>query len=269
MTHSHRRARGRVARVAALAVVAACLPVLLSACFAPAPSDAPSTPTAVASMAQPIPSGDGVLTIGALVPLSGANAALGAAELAGVELAARDIDEAGGVHRTSVIVLHGDAGDGSSTRAAETVTAFAGRGVDAIVGPSSADVFDVVDAAANAAGIPAVSAVADPVVVDDAFTARLRSSDPTLADTRFGAESYDATVLIALAAQLAGDDGRASIAEFLPAATSGDVACSSYGECLDVLKSRQSVRYTGVTGQLTTDAGATTAGALRQIGLRP
>jgi ABC-type branched-subunit amino acid transport system substrate-binding protein len=268
MTHSHRRARGRVARVAALTLVCACVPLALTACFGSGAADSSSTPTPVASMAQPIPTGDGILTIGALVPFSGANAALGAAELAGVELAARDIDEAGGVHRASIVVVHGDAGDGGSTRASETVGAFATRGVDAIVGPNSADVFDAVDAAAATAGIPAISAVADPVSVDEAFTARLRSSDPTLADTRFGAESYDATVLIALAAQLAGDDGRASIAEFLPAVTSGAVDCSSYGECLDSLKAPGGIRYTGVTGQLTTDAGATNAGALRLIGLK-
>ncbi|MFB2596801.1 ABC transporter substrate-binding protein [Herbiconiux sp. P17] len=267
MTHSHRRARGRVARVAALALVCACVPLALTACFGSGAADPTSAPTPVASMAQPIPTGDGILTIGALVPLSGANAALGAAELAGVELAARDIDEAGGVQRASIVVLHGDAGDGGSTRASDSVTAFAGRGVDAIVGPSSADVFEAVDAAAAAAGIPALSAVADPVAVDEGFTARLRSSDPTLAETRFGAESYDATILIALAAQLAGDDGRSSIAEFLPAVTSGASDCSSYGQCLDLLKAPGGIRYTGVTGQVTTDAGATTAGALRLIGL--
>lgn len=268
MTHSHRRARGRVARIAALAVVCACVPLALTACFGSGADGTSSAPTPVASMAQPIPTGDGILTIGALVPLSGAHAALGAAELAGVELAARDIDEAGGVHRASIIVVHGDAGDGGSTRASDTVGTFAGRGVDAIVGPSDAGVIDAVDAAAAAAGIPAISAVADPVPVDEALTARLRSSDPTLADTRFGAESYDATIMIALAAQLAGDDGRSSIAEFLPAVTSGEVDCSSYGECLAALKTPGGIRYTGVTGQLTTDADATTAGTLRLIGLR-
>ncbi|SDY44140.1 ABC transporter substrate-binding protein [Herbiconiux ginsengi] len=267
MTHSHRRARGRVARVAALTLVCACVPVALTACFASGAAEPSSAPTPVASMAQPIPTGDGILTIGALVPLSGAHSALGAAELAGIELAARDIDEAGGVHRAPIVVVHGDAGDGASPRAGDTVAAFAGRGVDAIVGPSSAYVFDAADAAAAAAGIPAVSAVADPVAVDEGFTARLRSSDPTLADTRFGAESYDATVLIALAAQLAGDDGRSSIAEFLPAVTSGATECSSYGACLDSLKAPGGIRYTGVTGQLTTAADATTAGALRLIGL--
>ncbi|WP_382303789.1 ABC transporter substrate-binding protein [Herbiconiux sp. UC225_62] len=268
MTHSHRRARGRVARIATLTLVCAVVPMALAGCFGSAPADPSSPPSPVASMAQPIPTGDGILTIGALIPLSGANAALGAAELAGIELAARDIDEAGGMHRSSIVVLHGDAGDGGSTRASDAVTVFAGRGVDAIVGPSTADVFDAVDAAAATAGIPAISAVADPVSIDEGFAARLRSSDPTLADTRFGAESYDATVLIALAAQLAGDDGRSSIAEFLPAVTSGAAACSSYGECLASLKAPGGIRYTGVTGQLTTDAGATSAGALRLIGLR-
>ncbi|MCS5718240.1 ABC transporter substrate-binding protein [Herbiconiux sp. CPCC 205763] len=268
MTHSHRRARGKVARAATLTSLVVCIPLALTACFASSGPEASPVPTPVASMAQPIPTGDGTLTIGAVVPLSGANAALGAAELAGVELAARDIDEAGGVHRASIIVVRGDAGDSAGARGSETVAALGGRGVDAIVGPSSADVLDAVDAAAAAAGIPGISAVADPVAVDEAFAARLRSSDPTLVDTRFGAESYDATVIIALAAQMAGDDGRSSIAEFLPAVTSGEVGCSSYGACVAALEARATIHYTGVTGQVTTDAGATKAGSLRLIGLR-
>jgi ABC-type branched-subunit amino acid transport system substrate-binding protein len=267
MTHSHRRARGRVARVAALTLICACVPLALTACFGSGSNEPSAAPVPVASMAQPIPTGDGTLTIGALVPLSGANAGLGAAALAGAELAARDVDEAGGFRGAPLIVVHGDAGDSGSTRTADTVTAFAARGVDAIVGPNSADVFDAADAAAAGAGIPALSAVADPAPVDEAFAARLRSSDPTLADTRFGAESYDAVILIALAAQLAGDDGRGSIAAFLPAVTSGAVPCSSYGACLAALKSPGGIHYTGVTGHLTTDAGATSAGALRLIGL--
>jgi hypothetical protein len=218
-------------------------------------------------MVQPNPTGDGALVIGAVVPLTGASAALGAAELAGVELAARDIDEAGGVLGKPVVVVPGDAGDASSTRGAETVAGLRSRGVDAIVGPGTAEVRDAVGAAALTAGLPAVTAVADPVTADEAFTARLRTSDPSLKDARLGAEGYDSTVLIALAAELAGDDGAASIAAFLPAVTSGGVDCSSYGACLDVLKSRDDIRYTGVTGQLTTDAGAASAGTLAFIGL--
>ncbi len=268
MTHPHRRARGRAARVLALAMLCAGAPLALAACVAAPSPEPPATPTPVASMAQPIPTGDGVLTIGALVPLTGPDAAWGAGALAGVELAARDIDEAGGVRHASVIVVHADAGDTSSTRAADAVAAFAGRGVDAIVGPHVPGLVDAADAAAATAGIPVLSAVAPPVAVDDAFAARLRSSDPTLTDTRYAVESYDATVLIALAAQAAGDDGRASVAAFLPAVTGGELACSSYGECLAGLKAPGGIRYSGVTGQLTTDATAPGAGALRMLGLR-
>ena len=247
-------------------MLAAAVAVALTACVS-GPAVPSGTPTPVATMVQPNPTGDGTVVIGALVPLSGANAAHGNAGLAGVELAARDIAEAGGALGTPVIVVPGDAADATSTRGAESVATFAGRGVDAVVGPNSADLVDAIGAAALAAGLPGVTAVAEPEAVDDAFAARLRSSDPTLADTAFGAESYDATVMIALAAELAGDDGAASIAEFLPAVTSGGVACSSYGACLDVLKSRADIRYTGVASTLTTDAAAPVAGTLVLIGL--
>lgn len=248
------------------ATLAALVAVALTGCFGSAAPSAAPAPTPTPSMAQPIPSGDGTLTIGALLPFSGANAGTGASALAGVYLAVRDVDEAGGVNGAPVIVLRADAGDVTSTRGVDSLAGLAGRGVDAVVGPNAGDLAPAVSDAAAAAGLPIVTAVADPLGVDEAFTARLRSADPTLADTRFGVETYDATVLIALAAELAGDDGSASIARFLPAVTSGTVECGSYGACLDVLQSRSDIRYTGITGQLSSGAGATASGALALLG---
>ncbi|WP_291053325.1 ABC transporter substrate-binding protein [Herbiconiux sp.] len=226
--------------------------LVLSGCFAGG-SDAANdsaAPAPIATMAQPMPSGDGTLVIGAVVPLTGAEGSFGAAELAGVQLAARDIGEAGGFGGGSVLVLHADAGDTSTTQTADGVAALIGRGADALVGPSRPGLQAPFADAAVAAGLPGLSAVGEPVAVDESFAARLRSADPTLSDTRFGAESYDAAVMIALAATMAGDDGPASIAQFLPAVTSGSVACSSYGACLDALGAQTGIRYSGVSGTL-------------------
>lgn len=218
-------------------------------------------------MAQPMPSGDGMLVIGVVVPLTGADDSLGAAELAGVQLAVRDIDEAGGYGDSSVLVLHADARDASATQAADGVARLALRGADAMVGPSRPDLQGSFSESVAAAGLPGLSAVGEPVAVDEAFAARLRSADPTLTDTRYGAESYDAAVMIALAATMASDDGPASIAQFLAAVTSGAVPCSSYGACLDALGAQTGIRYTGVTGRLATDATATEPGTLALFGL--
>jgi ABC-type branched-subunit amino acid transport system substrate-binding protein len=240
-------------RVSATAVLAASLGLVLTGCFGGgggADAATPSSPTPIPTMAQPIPSGDGTLLIGLVVPLSGAESALGAPSLAGAELAARDIQQAGGVNGGPVHLVHADAGDASAS--AGSVTALEARGVDALVGPNAQALLPALAEAAAASGIAAVGATGEPVAVDEAFGARLRSSDPTLADTRYGVESYDAVVMIALAAALAGDDGRTSVQQFLPAVTTGAVSCSTYGACLDVLKTRADIRYTGVTGQLST-----------------
>jgi branched-chain amino acid transport system substrate-binding protein len=248
-------------RASAAAVLASSLGLVLTGCFGGgggADAATPSSPTPIPTMAQPIPSGDGTLLIGLVVPLSGADAALGAPSLAGAELAARDIQQAGGVNGGPVHLVHADAGDASAARAAESVTTLEARGVDALVGPNAQALLPALAEAAAVSGIAAVSATGEPVAVDEAFSARLRSSDPTLADTRYGAESYDAVVMIALAAALAGDDGRTSVQQFLPAVTTGAVSCSTYGACLDVLKTRSDIRYTGVTGQLSTGVAQVT-----------
>jgi len=250
------------ARAAIVASIVAGGALALTGCFGSPESSGTPSPTPIPTMAQPMPSGDGTLVIGAVVPLTGADAGFGAASLAGVELAVRDIDEAGGVGGVPVIVLHADAATGAAA-----VTGLDSRGIDAIVGPNAAALIPATDDAATAAGVPGLSASGDALTADEVFLTRLRSADPTLSETRYGAESYDATVIVALAASLAGDDGRASIARFLPAITSGDIECSSYGACLEVLNSRADIRYTGVTGQLGVSGSEPAPGVLALIGL--
>jgi branched-chain amino acid transport system substrate-binding protein len=243
----------------ASAAVLAASALALAGCFGGSAPVVTGSPTPIPTMAQPIPTGDGTLLIGVVVPLSGADAAVGAPALAGAELAVRDIREAGGVNGGPVLLVHGDAGDASTATAAASVAALATRGVDALLGPLAPGVLPAFVAAAESAGIAAVGATGEPVAADEAFTARLRTADPTLADTRHGVEAYDAVVLLALAAELAGDDGRTSVAQLLPAATAGSIACGTYGECLAVLGTGSGIRYTGVTGQLSTGVVQVTA----------
>ena len=83
--------------------------------------------------------------------------------------------------------------------------------------------------------------------------ARFILEDPGVRSLRFAAEAYDATILAALAATLAGDDGGASIDRMLPAASSGGIPCASYGECLDVLRTQDDIDFRGVSGSLDLD----------------
>ena len=61
-------------------------------------------------------------------------------------------------------------------------------------------------------------------------------------------------MLAALAAILAGDDGGASIAAALREASRGGIKCTSFGECLDVLRTEPDIDYDGITGSVNFDA---------------
>lgn len=87
----------------------------------------------------------------------------------------------------------------------------------------------------------------------EAFVAKLKQEDPAVGLYQYAAEAYDATVLAALAAVLAGDDGGASVARMLPAASVGGIKCTSFGECLDVLTTQTDIDYDGVSGSVNLD----------------
>jgi len=96
---------------------------------------------------------------------------------------------------------------------------------------------------------------------DPAFVARIRQEDPGARSLLAAAPAYDATVLAALAATLAGDDGGPSIAASLPSAAGHGIHCGSYGECLHVLQTQTDVAYVGVSGPLDFDGAGDRAQA--------
>ena len=110
---------------------------------------------------------------------------------------------------------------------------------------------NLTDASAIAAGaLSGAHAIADGFAPDPALAARFRLEDPGAGSLRYAAETYDATILAALAAVLAGDDGGASIARTVPAVSADGIPCSSFGECVDVLSTEPDIDYAGVTGPL-------------------
>jgi ABC-type branched-subunit amino acid transport system substrate-binding protein len=84
--------------------------------------------------------GDGVLTIGTLLPETGNLAFLGPPEIAGVQLAVADINAAGGFNGQDVVLVQGDSGDTTTDTAVQTVTRELAANVDAIVGAASSSV---------------------------------------------------------------------------------------------------------------------------------
>jgi ABC-type branched-subunit amino acid transport system substrate-binding protein len=83
--------------------------------------------------------GDGVLKIGSILPVTGSLAFLGPPEIAGLDLAIKDINEAGGVLGKPVEVSKGDSGD-TPEFANQTVDRLLGENVDAIVGAAASGV---------------------------------------------------------------------------------------------------------------------------------
>lgn len=143
------------------------------------------------------------------------------------------------------------------------ITALADRGVTGeqlwLTAPALADY-----SATVAAGLmEGARGVREGAPTTDELLTRLRQSDPALVSARFAPETYDAVVLAALAAGLAGDDSGASIASrVLDAAVEG-VPCASFGECIDVLTTQPDADYEGLSGRVTIAApGFVTDGSL-------
>jgi len=95
-----------------------------------------------------------------------------------------------------------------------------------------------------------VNGLLDGAEADAGFQAKIKQEDPGVADFHYAAEAYDATVLAALAAVLAGDDGGASITRMLRAASIDGIKCTSFGECADVLTTQPDIDYDGVSGSV-------------------
>jgi branched-chain amino acid transport system substrate-binding protein len=90
---------------------------------------------------EPAAKGDGVLKIGAVIPLTGALSFLSPPEIAGIELAVQDINAAGGVLGKPVEFSIEDSSDGDNpTVAPASATKLLSEGVDAIVGAAASGV---------------------------------------------------------------------------------------------------------------------------------
>jgi ABC-type branched-subunit amino acid transport system substrate-binding protein len=95
--------------------------------------------------------GDGTLTVGSLLPSTGDLAFLGPPEFAGVDLAVKDINEAGGVLGKDVVATKADSGDGTPKIAPGSVDKLLGAKADTIIGAASSSVsLSVIDKIINA-----------------------------------------------------------------------------------------------------------------------
>ncbi|HEX2774442.1 MAG TPA: ABC transporter substrate-binding protein [Micromonosporaceae bacterium] len=79
------------------------------------------------------------------------------------------------------------------------------------------------------------------------FRSRLLAIDPQLGDYLYAGESYDAVVISAMAAQLAGTTAPASIARQINGVTTGGRSCEVVTQCLAYARSGIDIEYRGVS----------------------
>ncbi|WP_030491409.1 ABC transporter substrate-binding protein [Micromonospora chokoriensis] len=85
------------------------------------------------------------------------------------------------------------------------------------------------------------------VPLPDDFKGRLRAVNPALTDYLYAAESYDAVVIAALAAQLAGSTNPADIAKQIVGVTNGGQRCEDPASCLTLARNGQDIEYRSVS----------------------
>lgn len=222
----------------------------VTGCTSTPPALPSESPAPVASVAA---SGDGTLVIGTLFAMTGDDAASGAAQVAGTELAVRDMlaeqnESPQAALVQSIQLIHRNAAGDLPAAYADLVA----RGADLVLWNVSAAL--PADAQTSLSTVAVVSLgdfLTDgaPLVATDDFAARLLTADPGLVGTVGGAEAYDAVITAALAATITGDDGAASLEAGWPQVTSGSAVCTSWGECVLAVAEGQTVDYQGITGR--------------------
>ena len=132
----------RTTRAARLGATLAAATLILTACGGgeDEPTATPPTDDGESSSTGDAPAGDGVLTIGNLLPQTGDLAFLGPPEFAGVKLAVEDMNAAGGVLGEDVVNIDADSGDGTPDIAGSEVDKLFNQDVDAIIGAAASGV---------------------------------------------------------------------------------------------------------------------------------
>ena len=122
-----------------------------------ASTDKSAAPSAEASAAGKQNTADGTLTIGTLLPQTGSLAFLGPPEFAGVDLAIKEINEAGGILGKPVAKIDSDSGDTATNIASQSVDRLLSQNVDVIVGAASSGVSKTVIDKITGAGVVQIS----------------------------------------------------------------------------------------------------------------
>lgn len=99
----------------------------------------------------------------------------------------------------------------------------------------------------------------------DSFKDRLLTVNPKLKDFTYGPESYDATVVAALAAIAADNDSGKAVGAKMQEVTSEGTKCTEFKECADLLADGEDIDYDGVSGPI--DLNSTGSPSAATIGI--
>jgi branched-chain amino acid transport system substrate-binding protein len=88
------------------------------------------------------------------------------------------------------------------------------------------------------------------IETNDEFISRLLEVDPELVDFAYSGESYDAAIVIALAAIAAGSDDGIAAGAAINDVTRGGEKCTSFADCADLLANGADIDYDVVSGPL-------------------
>ncbi|MCP3992443.1 MAG: protein kinase [Actinomycetia bacterium] len=179
---------------------------------------------------------------------------------------------------TEVIVVDGGVGDGKVAVAADEVKA---ADPDAILVYGFIKLAAFYTAAANAGvgpqDLPYVAVADDGVSLDlptgaitgvrginvDFLTGQtLEERIPASDLSSSASQAYDAVIVLALAAELAGSSSSSAMAETLPLVTGGGRTCTSFAQCKDLIADGVDINYVGPGGSyvLSPETGRPTAG---------
>lgn len=88
------------------------------------------------------------------------------------------------------------------------------------------------------------------VAATDEFKKRLATVDPNLEDWSYAAESYDATILMGLAATAAETDAGPKFAKEMRNISREGTKCKTFAECVELLKKGEDIDYDGMSGPI-------------------
>jgi branched-chain amino acid transport system substrate-binding protein len=97
------------------------------------------------------------------------------------------------------------------------------------------------------------------------FKERLLGVNPDLKDFTYGPESYDATILSALAATAANSDNGEAIGSQLINVSRDGTKCTEYAQCVQLLQDGEDIDYDGVSGPI--DLNDTGSPSVATIGI--